>query len=565
MQVSFHIFVVMLTLARSFTFNSKSARAASRSFSLGITPPTATYLDSDRLSITVTASSELTFKGDLLVVPFYKPKVDKSDIKDDKILLAELKKNIPEGLSADVMKIIEDLLSEGVFKADVMSKQVVRLPSVSAATYIALVGLGPNPKKGGATDLEISSASRLGKTVTQIAKDVKAGQVGVVLPTGTGNAGVTQLLLGVHDASYLDNRYRKVPEGGFKKNPLTSVTLLGTSPSVATDIGVNYKLTEMIASGVNFAKDLVSAPSNSKTPLIIGDLCRQMASQHNLECKILGQEECEALGMGAYLGVQQGSMFPPQFIHMTYKPENPVGDVVKVALVGKGLTFDSGGYNLKVGAGSMIELMKFDMGGCAAVLGTAKAISQLRPKNVEVHFITAVCENMVSAEAMRPGDILVASNGKTIEVMNTDAEGRLTLADALVYADNLKVDTIIDLATLTGACIVALGEKLGALYSADDTLRHGIEAAARRTDEGIWALPLESQYKDMVKGTLADLRNIGGKGGGSITAALFLQEFVEHAKWAHIDMAGPVWDTSKSVPTGYGVKFLTDYLINLKK
>lgn len=213
----------------------------------------------------------------------------------------------------------------------------------------------------------------------------------------------------------------------------------------------------------------------------------------------------------------------------------------------------------------MIELMKFDMGGCAAVLGAAKAIGQLRPKNAEVHFITAVCENMVSAEAMRPGDILTASNGKTIEVLNTDAEGRLTLADALVYAEKeCKATTIIDLATLTGAVIVALGEKVAGLYTPDDKLREDIQSASKRSSEALWSLPLEDGYREMIKGSLGDLKNIGGKGGGSITAALFLQEFVEKASWAHIDMAGPVWDTSASKATGYGVKLLVDFVVNFK-
>lgn len=182
---------------------------------------------------------------------------------------------------------------------------------------------------------------------------------------------------------------------------------------------------------------------------------------------------------------------------------------------------------------------------------------------MEVHFISAVCENMVSAQAMRPGDVLVASNGKTIEVANTDAEGRLTLADALVYAEKLGVDVIIDLATLTGACMVALGDKVAGLYSPDNQLRDRIVAAAQRTQEGIWPMPLEAQYKDMIKSHIADLKNVGGKSGGSITAALFLEEFVKKAKWAHIDMAGPVWDNKEMKPTGYGVKLLVDYLVNV--
>lgn len=186
-----------------------------------------------------------------------------------------------------------------------------------------------------------------------------------------------------------------------------------------------------------------------------------------------------------------------------------------------------------------------------------------------MHFISAVCENMVSSDAMKPGDILVTSNGKTVEVLNTDAEGRLTLADALVYAEKLEVDGIIDLATLTGACIVGLGNRLAGLYSSHDSLRKSLEEAARRADEGLWPLPLEMGYKDSLQSRIADLKNIsGGKGGGSITAALFLQEFVEKTAWAHIDMAGPVWDYSppgNGGPTGYGVKTLVDFLLNVKK
>ncbi len=293
--------------------------------------------------------------------------------------------------------------------------------------------------------------------------------------------------------------------------------------------------------------------------------------------------------------MKTGSQFPPQFIHLTYTPElstDPNATApIKIALVGKGLTFDSGGYNLKVGAGSSIELMKIDMAGCAAVLGCARAIAQLKPKvqfkfhflqislshadfflslsivsqHVEVHWISAVCENMISEAAVRPGDILRASNGKTIEVLNTDAEGRLTLADALVYAEKLNVDYIVDLATLTGACIVGLGENVAGLYSSDVDMRNELEKSAGRCDEGIWPLPLEATYRECIKSSIADLKNIGGKGGGSITAALFLQEFVEKTKWAHIDMAGPCWDSVSNKPTGYGVKLLVDFILNVKK
>lgn len=286
-----------------------------------------------------------------------------------------------------------------------------------------------------------------------------------------------------------------------------------------------------------------------------------------MDIKILGERECQELGMGCYLGVQQGSMFSPQFIHATYRSANisPASKKHKVALIGKGLTFDTGGYNLKAVKGSSIEQMKDDMGGCASVFGAMKAIGQLKPDNIEVHFISAVCENMISAQAMRPGDILVAMNGKTVEVLDTDAEGRLTLADALVYADRLGVDTIIDLATLTGSIIAALGDKVAGLYTNNNNLQTAIEQAAKRSNEKLWSMPVEDSYKETLKSKIADWKNISSsRWGDSIMAALFLQEFVENAKnWAHIDMAGPV--TSNGQATGYGVKLLVEYIINLSK
>lgn len=282
-----------------------------------------------------------------------------------------------------------------------------------------------------------------------------------------------------------------------------------------------------------------------------------------MSLKVLERADCEALGMGAYLGVSQGAIEPPKFIHLTYTPEGGVAEGgKKVALVGKGLTFDSGGYNIKAGAGSMIEKMKFDMGGAGAVLGAARAIAELQPAGVEAHFIIAACENMVSAEAMRPGDILTASNQKTIEVLNTDAEGRLTLADALVYADRLgEVDVIVDIATLTGACIVALGPDYAALYTDDEPLLSALQGAAATGGELFWRMPLAKEYAEQLKSPLADLANLGAPGGGgSITAALFLKEFVgavsTDAAWAHLDIAGPVWNDKQGGATGFGVRTL---------
>eukprot|EP00607_Mallomonas_marina_P003210 CAMPEP_0182426076 /NCGR_PEP_ID=MMETSP1167-20130531/12556_1 /TAXON_ID=2988 /ORGANISM="Mallomonas Sp, Strain CCMP3275" /LENGTH=524 /DNA_ID=CAMNT_0024607263 /DNA_START=166 /DNA_END=1740 /DNA_ORIENTATION=- len=521
------------------------------------------YKESDRFTFKVASPSVSEFTGDVLVIPFYKPADKKEeDMKNS------LKAAIPTELSEAIKDAAAYLIESGEFSGNAMSRSTTLLSGPSPVRRISLLGLGPSPKKdpeNGPKDVEVKSAGRIGKMISMVSKDTKAASVGVVFSFPISNAGLSQCILGVYDGAYDDVRYRKVPEKGNDPFPLLSLSLLGLPPAISEDLSFVHSLSSYIASGVSLAKDLVGSPPNYKNPLQLAAAAKTIAAENNLDITILEQKDCEERCMGGYLGVQQGSMYPPQFVHMTYKPSSPSSDVVKVALVGKGLTFDSGGYNLKAGAGSMIELMKFDMGGCAAVFGAAKSIGQLRPTNVEVHFISAICENMISEKAMRPGDILVTSNGKTIEVLNTDAEGRLTLADALVYADKLEVDYIIDLATLTGAAIVALGDKMAALYSPDNNLRGKIEAAARRTDEGIWSLPLPIEYKDLLKSTQADLKNIGGRGGGSITAALFLQEFVEKAKWAHIDMAGPVWDGATNKPTGYGVKLLTDFILNLQK
>jgi leucyl aminopeptidase len=210
-------------------------------------------------------------------------------------------------------------------------------------------------------------------------------------------------------------------------------------------------------------------------------------------------------------------------------------------------------------------MMKTDMGGAGATFGAAQAIALLQP-DVEVHFISAVTENMISGRAMHPGDILTASNGKTIEVGNTDAEGRLTLADALVYADKLGVEAIVDLATLTGACVVALGDEIAGLWATDEALANGLKAAAAKAGEKLWQMPLEEPYFDKMKSVVADMKNIGGRAGGSITAALFLKQFVKDTPWAHLDVAGPVWSDKDSAlnpagATGYGVRTLVEWIL----
>ncbi len=359
-------------------------------------------------------------------------------------------------------------------------------------------------------------------------------------------------------STYKDNRFKSKRN---EKKILQEIEFLNLNKFE----DISFDETEYLCEGVELARRLVAAPPNSLTPLEMSLEATKIAKEHGLEIKILDKNECKDLGMGAYLAVAKGSDLEPKFIHLTLKSKSPVRE--KIALVGKGLTFDSGGYNLKVGA-SQIEMMKYDMGGSAAVLGAAKALGAINPDGLEIHFIVAACENMINGSAVHPGDVIKASNGKTIEINNTDAEGRLTLADALTYASNLKPDSIIDLATLTGAIVIALGNDVAGFWTNNNLMAKDLKKASSQAGELLWQMPLQKSYKDGLKSHIADMKNTGPRAGGSITAALFLEEFFDsNIKWAHIDIAGTCWaDKNKGInpsgATGYGVKTLVQWVKN---
>ncbi len=317
---------------------------------------------------------------------------------------------------------------------------------------------------------------------------------------------------------------------------------------------------QAICAGVCFARDLVNAPGNLKSPEYLAMQAVSMSEQCGVKARLLDRKELEKRGFGAMLGVAQGSMRDPYLIVMEYFG---AGDDSKpVALVGKGVVFDSGGISLK--PGEKMDEMKMDMGGAAAVIGTMMAAAKLQlPVNL-VGVVPAV-ENMPSGTAIRPGDILTSLSGKTIEVLNTDAEGRLILADALTYVARYEPKTVIDLATLTGACIIALGNQAAAVLGNDDKLIGDLLNAGEQSGERLWQLPLWEGYDALVKSDFADVKNTGGRPAGTITAAAFLKKFADDYRWAHLDIAGMAWeDKGKAgMPkggTGYGVRLLIDYL-----
>lgn len=455
-----------------------------------------------------------------------------------------------QGLDQALGGALSELLEETEFKAKPGSSATIRVGKGFGIKKLIVVGLGK------AEELKLDGLRRAAAAAAKVARTEKCATLGIQLPIVTDAAATTQVLVeGAELALYKDQRFKSEPDE--TGNKLTEIHLLG----LAGQAGAITSAQAVIA-GVNLARQLVAAPANSLTPLTLADIAAQIAQDHGMTLTILEQADCEALGMGAFLGVALGSDIPPKFIHLVYKPDGTPRK--KLAIVGKGLTFDSGGYNIK-GVGSGIETMKMDMGGAAATFGAAKAIGKLQP-DVEVHFISAVTENMISGKAMHPGDILTASNGKTIEINNTDAEGRLTLADALVFADKLGVDAIVDLATLTGACIIALGDKIAGLWSPDDALAASLKAAGEAAGEKFWQMPFEASYLEGIKSSIADFKNTGPRPGGSITAALFLKEFVKDTAWAHLDVAGPVWTDKEdgynpAGATGYGVRTLVNWVL----
>jgi leucyl aminopeptidase len=319
----------------------------------------------------------------------------------------------------------------------------------------------------------------------------------------------------------------------------------------------------VLAEAANFARDLANEPANHMTPSALADQAAAMAREFRLECQVLEREQVEEMGMGAFLGVAQGSRQPPKLIVLHYRGAQP--DATAVGLVGKGITFDSGGISIKPAAG--MEQMKGDMSGGAAVIAAMRAIAQLKPR-LNVTAIVPATENMPGGSAIKPGDVLRAMSGKTIEVINTDAEGRLVLADGLSYARHLNLSPIIDVATLTGAISIALGNVALGCMTNDQALCDRTLQAGRAAGEKVWQLPLYDEYREQIKSDVADIKNTGGRRASSITAAIFLKEFVEDTPWVHLDMAGvDSYDKEKGVlvkgASGIPVRTLVNLVLSL--
>ncbi len=452
---------------------------------------------------------------------------------------------------------IREILASGEFKGKLNQMVWIHGRGEIPAKRILLVGLGK--KK----DLDLE---KIRQAMGSAARRVREGGLkGFSIPlhgrgqnristADSAQAVVEGCLLGL----YQFTAYRTESQDEIKR--IEQLTLVDRSEGKISEVARGARTGRILAEATNYVRDLGNHPSNVVTPSRLADEARSIGKDFGLTCRIIEKAEAETLGMGAFLGVARGSQEPPKFIILEYaggkKTEPPV------VIIGKSITFDSGGISIK--PAEKMEQMKTDMSGGAAVLGTLRAVAQLKLP-VPIVGILPATENMPSGTAIKPGDVVRSMSGKTIEVINTDAEGRLILADALAYAGRYKPSAIVDLATLTGACVVALGSHAIGIMGTHPKLIGGLREAGERCGERVWELPLWEVYQEQIKSDVADMKNVGGRGGGAITAAAFLQKFVGNIPWAHLDIAGTAWadDARPYTPkgaTGVGVRLLVQWL-----
>lgn len=468
--------------------------------------------------------------------------------------------------------VAEGLIEDGDFKAGL--KQTVLLysrrgasqlqvnpeggnqanRSALAARRLLLVGLG---KRGEITADRLRQAFAAG---AQKARELQIGHVAIQVPQIDGidgRTGAQAVAEGFQLALYRFDQFKGT--AGKKEavgaDEIRNVTIVGGGEQAAAGVA----LAQTIYGGVKLARDLGNEPPMVCTPTRLAGVAEEIAARGGMQLTILDPPQMEELGMGGLLGVARGTVEPPKFIVLEYGAK---GRGKTVAMVGKGITFDSGGITIK--SGEKMDLMKMDMMGAGAVLGAMSILADFKPANVHVVGIVAASENLPSGSAFKPGDILKAMNGVTMEILSTDAEGRLVLADGLSYAQRFEPDAIVDLATLTGACVVALGNHICGLITNNAEFAGRVKAAGERAGELAWELPLLPEYREAVKSKIADIKNTAGRAAGTITAGAFLENFVDERPWVHLDIAGVAWAEDKPKPyaqegaTGFGVRLLVE-------
>lgn len=501
------------------------------------------------MNITATAESVLQIQVDAAMIMLF----ETSNLSD--VAAHHAAHIVNEALEGG----LAELIAGGDFSGNANQVAVLYPRGSIPARRVILVGLGKHE------DFTIDQLRRAAAQGVQRARSLKSKTVAIVM-AGTGRAGldssraaealVTGALLGLY-------QWRGQKTDDAPDSPLESLTVVAYDADDLPDVQQGVQAGIAVAEGVNFTRDLVNLPPNFCTPDHLAQEATRMAEAVGLTVKVLEKQQMQALKMGALLAVAQGSDTPPRFIILEHNPEK-AADGKTIVLVGKGVTFDTGGYSLKTRDGMLT--MKVDMAGAGAVLGAMQVIARL---NVPLHVVGLVpaADNMINGHAYRPSEVVTASNGKTIEIISTDAEGRMLLADALVYAKRYNPAAVVDIATLTGSCMVALGTGVaGGLFSIDDKVRDALIAAGNTAHERVWSLPLYPDYSKTIESDSADVKNSGGQYGGVGTSAAFLRTFVDYPAWAHIDMAGMARRESADGgyqhggATGYGVRLLTEFV-----
>jgi leucyl aminopeptidase len=449
-------------------------------------------------------------------------------------------------------KAAETILSSGEFAAGSCETLLLHAPNGLKAERLLLVGLGK------LTTAEIRKAAG---AAVRFAKPRKLRALSIVVPSGEGldpAAAARALVEGAYIGDFDPDTYRT----DRKDQSMDQLSVVLDSKADQKSVEAAMREGIILGEAQNFTRTLVNEPGNVMTPTLLGQKAAEMCQRYGLGCEVYGAEKLKELKMGAFWGVTKGSEEPPALIVMTYEPAKAPATPV-LGLVGKGITFDTGGISIKPADG--MEKMKYDMAGGAAMIGAMQAIAQLKPA-VRVIGIVCAAENMPSGSAMKPGDIQIAMSGKSIEIINTDAEGRLVLADGLAYARKLGATHLIDAATLTGACVVALGMVNAGAFSNDDEAYRHFTDALKVSGERFWRLPVEDDYREMIRSSIADIQNTGGsRYGGAITAAMFLKEFVEDTPWIHLDIAGVAWSEENKPwmakgPSGIAVRTITEWV-----
>jgi leucyl aminopeptidase len=458
-----------------------------------------------------------------------------------------------------VRDVAKDVILSGEVTGKMFETTLLHAPAGLKAKRLLLLGGGK---------AKLFSTSDLRKLAGAAVRTLKAKSIrsfAFVLPevsVPTAPISATDAVRAIVEGAFVGNfepgYYKSDRATADQKIDALAIVAQGDSKALQSAL----ELGRIIAESQNFTRDLVNEPSNRMTPTMLGERARKMAGEVGLQVETYGADKIKELKMGAFWGVAQGSDEPPALIVLRYQPANAIKDV-HLGLVGKGITFDTGGISIKPADG--MEKMKYDMAGGATMIGVMRAIALLKPK-VKVTAVICATENMPSGKAQKPGDVQIAMSGKSIEIINTDAEGRLVLADGLSYARQLGCTHLIDAATLTGAIVVALGYINAGVFASDDQMYDRFDKALKQAGEKMWRMPLDDEYKELIKSNIADMANAGSRWGGAIFAAMFLKEFAEDTPWIHLDIAGTAWMEDQKPwiakgPSGIALRSLVEFVI----